>query len=146
MSFSNKDLSGLEQLCERIAVMAYEVFTGEMAYRLKSIDYKYVQQRHGHIKFTARFDPTEESGRHFVMVQFVAIPTQSLGHRWSIEQMEIGYEHQYHRMCRVGFAAGPTVIINSTNGATVFSGDGCGTREVADFSVSPKIEDMYLLV
>ncbi len=57
---TKRSLSVLEQACERYATMAYEVFTGELAYGLKSVKYSYAREAENRISFVAVFTPFDE--------------------------------------------------------------------------------------
>jgi len=54
MPFKNSDRSVLEQACERLATMAYEVLTGKMAYGLKSVEYSYGRGKYARATWLSR--------------------------------------------------------------------------------------------
>ena len=148
MPFKNSDRSVLEQACERLATMAYEVPTGKMAYGLKSDEYSYGRGKYAsHVAFEAIFTPFNDKDENLVIVQFNAVPSHDSESKWCMEDGRVGYKHHYteHRMCHIGFAEGPMIVISSSHSAIVFAGDGC-SRSVADFSVSPEAETSYLSV
>lgn len=61
----NRDIGNLEQVCERYAVMAYEVFRRELAMGFKPITYSYTDDETGGNnvgRFSATFIPREETG------------------------------------------------------------------------------------
>ena len=121
MPFKNSDRSVLEQACERLAAMAYEVFTGKMAYGLKSIEYSYGRGKcAGHVAFEAIFTSFDDKD-NLVIVQFNAVPYHDSDSRWSMEDGRVGYKHHYteHRMCHIGFAEGPMMVISSSHSAIV---------------------------
>jgi len=152
MSF-NKDRSApaLHQVCERLATMAYEVFTGKMAVGLKSIEYKYSTGRkhHTHVQFEAIFTPFENPDEELVVVQFTAIPAYGETGKWCMEDGRVCYPHHWtptgERMWRIGFAEGPIMVIQHSVSATVFAGSDYD-RSMADFSVSLKAENPYLCI
>lgn len=148
MFIKNADRSVLEQACERLANMAYEVLTGKMAYGLKSVKYSYGRGKYAsHVAFEAIFSPFADEDKDMVVVQFNAVPHHDKDSRWCMEDGRVGYKHHYaeHRMCRIGFTEGPMMVISSSHSAIVFAGDGC-SRSVADFSASPEAEASYLSV
>lgn len=71
----NRDIGNVEQVCERYAAMAYELFRRELAMGFKSITYSYTGDDTGGNNvghFSATFIPREETGY---------VPHARFGHR-----------------------------------------------------------------
>lgn len=152
MSFNkNRSAPALHQICERLATMAYEVFTGKMAVGLKSIEYSYSTGRkhHTHVQFEAIFTPFENPDEDLVVVQFTAIPAYAETGKWCMEDGRVCHRHGWtptgERMWRIGFADGPIMVIEHSVNALVFAGSDFN-RSRADFSVSPEAEKSYLCI
>lgn len=124
----NIDRSALEQICERLAVMAYEVFMGQMAYGLKSISYWYQRKGSGQIDFEAAFVAFEDDeGFGPVAVQLTATPINGTVGKWNIEQGRVGYWSEHfnrQRPWRIRFDEGPIMVLTSSTSNHVMVGNG----------------------
>lgn len=124
--------STLEQLCERMAVMAYEVFTRKIAYGLESVKYSYISVCPGNCDFTAIFTPFIKKEEDTVVVHFSVLLTD-VENGWSIGDGSIGYrrnvaEETMHFIC---FNEEGKMVIVSPADKVAFIGTECN-REVPD--------------